>query len=111
MKTLMIAAVTAATLSAASVAQANDLAFVGGFEYSTRGAGVFETTAGVEYTIENFTFAPLVTLNNSTGNFDLNKVELEVGYDVNENVNLYVNFVTNRALTLTETQVGVEFRF
>jgi hypothetical protein len=110
MKTLVIAAATAATLAAASAASANDLAFVGGLEYAAE-AKVFEATAGVEYTYQSFTFTPLLTLNDSTGSFDLNSVELTVGYTVNPNINVYATVSADRNFNYSEATLGVAFRF
>jgi len=110
MKNLMIAAATAATLSAATAASANDLAFIGGIEYATK-AEVFETTVGLEYAVNRFTVTPLLTLNDSDGDFDLQAVELTVGYTVSRNVNLYVTVEGDRNFNHNETTLGVAFRF
>jgi hypothetical protein len=110
MKTLVIAAATAATLAAASAASANDLAFVGGLEYTTE-AKVLETTAGVEYSLQAFTISPLLTVNDSTGSFDLRAVELTVGYAATQNVNLYVTVAGDNSFNHTETTLGLSFRF
>lgn len=110
MKTLVIAAATAATLAAASAASANDLAFIGGIEYTTE-AKVLETTAGVEYSLQGFTVTPLLTVNDVSGNFDLSAVELTVGYAVGSSVNLYVTVAGDNRFNHTETTLGVAFRF
>ena len=110
MKTLVIAAATAATLAAAPAASANDLAFIGGLEYTTE-ARVFEATAGIEYSIHGFTISPFLAMNDSAGRFDLRSVELTVGYTVNPNVNLYVTVEGDRNFRHTETTLGVAFRF
>lgn len=110
MKTLLIAAATAATLAAASAASANDLAFVGGLEYMTE-AKIIETSAGVEYSINGFTISPLLTVNDSTGSFGLSAVELTVGYTVNPNINVYATVSGDRNFNYSEATLGVAFRF
>jgi hypothetical protein len=110
MKNLMIAAATAATLSAATAASANDFALVGGIEYTVE-AKVIEATVGVEYNVRKFTFAPLLTLNDSTGNFDFRAVELTVGYAVNSNMNMYVTVDGDSGFNYNEATLGVAFRF
>jgi hypothetical protein len=110
MKNLMIAAATAATLSAATAASANDLAFIGGVEYTTE-AKVLETTVGLEYAVNRFTVTPLLTLNDAAGDFDFIAVELTVGYTINSSVNLYVTIDGDRDFNHNETTLGVAFRF
>jgi hypothetical protein len=110
MKNLMIAAATAATLSAATAASANDLAFIGGIEYATK-AEVFETTVGLEYAVNRFTLTPLLTLNGSAGDFDMRTIELTVDYTVSSSVNLYVTIDGDRDFNHNETTLGVAFRF
>jgi predicted porin len=103
-------ATTAAMIIFAGAASANGLDLVGGVNYATQ-AGVIEATAGVEYTFNDFTISPLVTVDDSTGEFDLRSVDLTVSYAVNQNVSLYVSVDGDRDLTLNETTVGVAFRF
>jgi hypothetical protein len=110
MKTLMIAAATAATLAGASAASANGLAFFGGIEYATD-AKVIETTAGVEYGFGAFTVSPLLTLNDVAGDLSLRAVEITAGYALNTNINLYLTVEGDNSFNRTETTLGVAFRF
>jgi hypothetical protein len=109
MKTLMIAAVTATALSA-SVANANDLALLGGLEYAVQ-AESFEATAGLEYGIAGLTLTPVITLNDASGDFKFAAAEFTVGYSFSTTVNVYATVEADSNWKYTETTLGVALRF
>jgi len=78
MNKLAIATV-AVTIFGATAATANELTWVAGAEYAIE-ADTAETTAGLEYAVNDFTFAPLLTVNDASGSFDY--AETTVGFAV-----------------------------
>ena len=101
---------TTALFMGTAAAYAGELAYVGGIEYAVE-AEVFEATAGVEYGVHNFTFAPAITLNDAGGDFEFVSAEFTVGYDVNTNVNAYVTIESDADFDYAEATIGVAFRF
>jgi hypothetical protein len=85
-------------------------AFVGSLEYAIE-ADEFEATAGMEIGIDRFTVTPTVIMNDTLGEFEFSSMELEVSYDLNENVDLYVMVETDEDFDYEETTLGVAFRF
>lgn len=108
MTNTMMATVAALTFSA--VANAGDLAYLGGVEYAVE-AEAFEATAGVEYAAAGFTLTPVFTINYVSGDFDFDSAEITVGYDVATSVNVYATVGADADFEYTETTVGVALRF
>jgi len=104
-------AATAGLALSTTAAMANDLVVVGQAEYAIE-AEEMEAKAGVEYSIENLTFVPLVVVTDTPEtDMDFSGVELNVSYAVNENVAGYVEVELDDELDHTETTVGVAVRF
>lgn len=109
MKNMIIAAATAAILSA-TAANANDLAILGGLEYTTE-AEVFEATVGVEGALAGFTITPLLTVNDTAGDFEFTGAEVTVGYSVSTAVAVYATVEADADWDYSETTLGVSLRF
>jgi hypothetical protein len=109
MKNLIIAAITATTLTAGA-ASAEDLSFLAGVEYAVE-AEVLEATAGVEYSLGQLTLTPMVTLNDVGGDFDFSSAELTVSYSLTEQGTVYVTVETDDDFEYSETTLGVAFKF
>lgn len=105
----MIAATTTLALSTAA-AQANDLSWVGSTEYAIE-AETFSVDVGVEYGVGNFTFAPLLTMDDAGDNFDFTGAELEVGYAVSANVTVFGRIEADEDFDYDEAVVGASFKF
>jgi len=102
--------VAAATLGFSATAYAGDLAFVGETEYAIE-AESFAVEAGVEYGVGNFTFSPLVKLDDANDDFDFTGAELEVGYAVSSSVNVYGRVEADDDFDYDEAVVGAAFKF
>jgi hypothetical protein len=109
MKNMIIGAATAAILTA-TAANANDLAILGGLEYTTE-AEVFEATVGVEGALAGFTITPLLTVNDTAGDFEFTGAEVTVGYSVSTAVAVYATIEADADWDYSETTLGVSLRF
>jgi hypothetical protein len=109
MKNMIIAAATAAIL-AATAANANDIAILGGLEYTTE-AEVFEATVGIEGALAGFTITPLLTVNDAAGDFEFTGSEVTVGYSVSTAVAVYATIEADADWGHSETTLGVSLRF
>jgi hypothetical protein len=109
MKNMIITAVTAAILTT-TAANANDLAILGGLEYTTE-AEVFEATVGVEGAVAGFTITPLLTVNDAAGDFEFTGAEVTVGYTLATSVAVYTTIEADADWDHSETTIGVSLRF
>lgn len=108
MKTLAFAAALAISASAAA---ANDLDVIGYTQYEFE-AERFETGIGVEYSIDRFSFTPVLKVSDAPGqslNFD--GVDFGVDYQITDTVVGYTEFEFDGDFDYEETTVGVSFRF
>ena len=108
MKTLAFAAALAISASAAA---ANDLDVVGYTQYEFE-AERFETGIGVEYSIDRFSFTPVLKVANAPGqSLDFDGVDFGVAYQFTDAVNGYTKVEFDSDFDYEEMTVGVSFRF
>lgn len=104
---LATAAVIAMTAGAATAAEIGYNAYA---EYSLEN-DVFETGVGATIVHNEFAIAPLFILDNSTGDFDFDRLEVEASYTINENAAAYVTVSTDADFDYADTVVGVRLNF
>ena len=109
MKTMIIGAIAALSLTATTVA-ANELAWTGTTEYGIE-SQVFEVEVGAEYVIDQFYIAPSVRADNALDGFDFTGGDIELGYIASQNVDVYVRVEFDNDFNYDETVLGVSFRF
>jgi hypothetical protein len=108
MKTLTFAAALAVSASAAT---ANNLDVVGYTQYEFE-AERFETGVGVEYSIDRFSFTPVLKVANAPGqSLDFDGVDIGVDYQITDAVVGYTKFEFDGDFDYEEFTVGVSFRF
>ena len=108
MKTLAFVAALAVSATAAT---ANDLDVVGYTQYEIE-AERFETGVGVEYSIDRFSFTPVLKVADAPGqSLDFDGVDFGVAYQITDAAVGYTNFEFDGDFGYEEFTVGVSFRF
>jgi len=108
MKTLAFVAALAVSATAAS---ANDRNVIGYTQYEIE-AERFETGIGVDYTIDRFSFSPILKVADAPGqSLDFDGVDFGVAYQFTDAVNGYTKVEFNGDFDYEEMTVGVSFRF
>ena len=112
MKYLTSAAIAAflAVAGTAAYAENQNLDVIGGMEYAFE-AETFETYVGVEYTYESFVVTPIVVINDTSGDFEFDYMELTVAYTFNDNVSAFVRVDTDENFDYNDAYIGVDLRF
>lgn len=108
MRTFMIT--TAAILGLSTAVYAEPV-FLGYGEYAVE-ADEFEFGLGAEFgAAEELFIVPMLIATSTDGNFELDRVEVDVEYVLNKQVNLYAEIETDGDLNYVETTLGADFSF
>jgi hypothetical protein len=94
-----------------SGANAENFNFIGQAEYAIE-AQSFSLEAGVEYTYDRFRATAVTNFGSSQyTDFDFAGLEIEVGYSVSQNLELYFRVETDDGLNYEEAVIGLNVRF
>lgn len=104
-------AFVAALAVSATAATANDLAVIGYTQYEIE-AERFETGIGIDYTLDRFSFSPVLKVADAPGqSLDFDGVDIGVSYQFTNAVIGYTQVEFNGDFDYQEMTVGVFFRF
>lgn len=109
MKTILMAA--AAVFALSTTAYAADWTFVGSTEYAVK-ADTLIGEVGAEYAVDRFTFTPSIEFNyRDLSSDEINSLNLNVAYQLTDEVNLYTKLEVNRNFEQQELTFGFNVRY
>lgn len=99
-------------VTAPTTAQALDrLDFVGNIEYAVE-ADQFETNLGIQYTVNDWVFVPVLTSTyDQVDDLQFEGASVTVVYKATANLDLYGKVSTDNSFDYEEANIGVAFRF